>query len=251
MSYSAPDNDVLAGSSPQARSVDFPMRQRVMEDLAVRILSGDYPPGGRLPIEAELIEEYGVSRTALREAIRTLAAKGLIQSRKKAGTLVRPMQDWNMLDADILNWMSNIDPGESYLREISEARLIFEPKAARLAATRADTVQLEEITQAFDNMESAQSLTAWNMADVAFHRAILRGANNHVLGQLGSVLSAALQNLFRKTAGSDENYKHALEAHRTVLNAIVEQQPDRAEAAMLTLIAKSNEMLAISNSITS
>lgn len=241
--------DVPPGHAPasQSRPRDFPIRQRIMHDLATRILNGHYPAGERLPIEAELIAEYEVSRTALREAIRTLAAKGLIQSRKKAGTIVRPMQDWNMLDADVLEWMDNVDLGENYLREISEARQIFEPKAARLAASRADTGQLQQIADAFVKMEGAQSLAEWTVADLAFHQAILHGANNHVLAQLGSVLSAALRNLFRKTASNSKHFNHALEAHRAVFEAINARQPHRAEAAMLAVIANSNETLAITN----
>lgn len=240
---------VIGASSSCAaeRPKDFPIRQRVMNDLATRILNGQYGAGERLPIEADLIVEYEVSRTALREAIRTLAAKGLIQSRKKAGTMVRPMQDWNMLDADVLEWMDNVDLGETYLREISEARQIFEPKAARLAASRADTSQLQQISQAFAQMEAAQSLADWTVADLAFHQAILQGANNHVLAQLGSVLSAALRNLFRRTASGSKHFKHALEAHRDVFHAIERQQPDKAEAAMLAVISDSNETLAIIN----
>lgn len=235
------------GSIGPAPPKDFPIRQRVMHDLATRILSGRYAAGERLPIEAELISEYEVSRTALREAIRTLAAKGLIQSRKKAGTIVRPMQDWNMLDADVLEWVDKVDLGEDYLREISEARQIFEPKAARLAASRAEPVQLQEIADAFQEMERAKSLADWTVADLRFHQAILWGANNHVLAQLGSVLSVALRNLFRKTASNSKHFNHALEAHRAVFNAIENREPDKAEAAMLGVIADSNKTLAITN----
>lgn len=233
----------------QAEPVDFPIRRRIMENLAIKIVSGIYAPGMKLPIEADLIEELQVSRTALREAMRTLAAKGMIVSRKKAGTLVRPMQEWNLLDADVLNWIGNVDLGEDYLREICEARLIFEPKAARLAASRASPAEVDRIALAFTAMTEAATgnFSGWIEADVSFHEAILRAANNLVLTQLSSILSTALRNALRSSAMARPDFGTALRSHSAVLDAIRSREPDRAEATMLSLIATAVQNLAITD----
>jgi len=232
-----------------AAPVDFPIRRRVMEILATKIVSGVYAPGEKLPIEADLIEELQVSRTALREAMRTLAAKGMIVSRKKAGTVVRAMPEWNLLDADVLNWIGNIDLGEDYLREICEARLVFEPKAARLAASRASPEEVEHIVLAFDAMTEAadSNVSGWVEADVAFHKAILRAANNIVLTQLSSVLSAALRSALRSSAMARPDFGTALRSHGAVLDAIRNREPDRAEATMLSLLATAVQNLSITD----
>src|SRR5215468_5527269 len=113
----------LLDSRPSGASV----RDRVTSELAMRILSGHYPQGSSLPTEAELCAEFGVSRTALREATRTLAAKGLIETRQRAGTRVRSSEDWNRLDSDVLAWMGRIEPDLEFVRGLTEARQIIEP----------------------------------------------------------------------------------------------------------------------------
>ena len=230
--------------------IDFPIRQRIMDALANRIVSGRYAPGKKLPVEAVLIDELHVSRTALREAMRTLAAKGMVVSRKKAGTVVRPLREWNLLDADVLHWIGNADLGDDYLREICEARLIFEPKAARLAATRASRAEVEHIALAYTAMTEAanagsDNLSGWIEADVAFHEAILRGASNLVLIQLTSVMGAALRSALRSSAKARSDFTEALRSHRAVLEAIQKREPDRAEAVMLSLIASAVQNLSI------
>lgn len=249
-------NDAIISPDAQTGAVPLPdltsdgsIRSRITRDIAIRIMSGEIPPGGRLPVEADLIEAMGVSRTVLREAVRTLAAKGIIVSRKKAGTIVRPMQDWNLLDGDVLQWLDEVDLGKAYMKDISEARLIFEPKAARLAALRASQGELTLISDAYRRMRSAleNDLERYTEADMAFHQAILSASHNHVLSQMGKVISSALRRLLRASVESSGDYARGIRAHGDVLAAIRNRDPDEAERAMRALIAVSADDLSLSD----
>jgi DNA-binding FadR family transcriptional regulator len=243
-----PDAQIGATLLPDVTS-DGSIRSRITRDIAIRIMSGEIPPGSRLPVEADLIEALGVSRTVLREAVRTLAAKGIIVSRKKAGTIVRPMQDWNLLDGDVLQWLDEVDLGKAYMKDISEARLIFEPKAARLAALRASQGELTQIADAYRRMRSAleNDLERYTEADMAFHQSILSASHNHVLSQMGKVISSALRRLLRASVESSGDYARGIRAHGDVLAAIRNRDPDEAERAMRALIAVSADDLSLSD----
>ena len=126
----------------------------VAGSLGRRIVSGRYRPGDTLPIEPKIQQEFGVSRTAVREAVRLLAAKGLIASRPKVGTRVRPMAEWNMLDSDVLRWKIDQNPSEDFINALFEMREIIEPAAASLAAERASEAELAEMARAMDGIEA-------------------------------------------------------------------------------------------------
>ena len=162
-----------------------------------------------LPTEAELCIAYGASRTALRDALLTLAAKGLIEARKRAGTRVRPPSDWNRLDAQVLGWMGEIEPDLDFVRGLIEARLVIEPAAAQLAASMATSGDLAVIEAAYHAMCSApeDDLAACLDADVRFHTGILRASRNPVFANLGNMLAAALSFSFRLTTSATANYQ--------------------------------------------
>jgi GntR family galactonate operon transcriptional repressor len=230
-------------------SSDGSIRSRITRDLAIQIMSGKVPPGSRLPVEADLITALGVSRTVVREAVRTLAAKGIIVSRKKAGTIVRPMQDWNLLDGDVQQWLDEVDLGQTYMKDISEARLIFEPKAARLAALRASQAELAQITDAYRRMRSTleNDLERYTEADLAFHQSILSASHNYVLSQMGKGISATLRRLLRASVEASGDYARGIRAHGDVLAAIRNRDPDEAERTMRALIAVSADDLSLSD----
>src|SRR5919204_5787244 len=121
---------------------------QIVHAIGRRILSGKIRPGELLAIPAEL----PASRTVLREAIKVLAAKGLVQSRPKTGTRVRPRQAWNLLDPDVLAWQQDGAGSPSLLRALTEVRRFIEPAAAELAAVRADTRDLAELARALEEM---------------------------------------------------------------------------------------------------
>jgi DNA-binding FadR family transcriptional regulator len=177
------------------------VRDRATLVLANRIIAGAYRPGALLPTEGHLVAELGVSRTALREAVRTLAAKGFLEAKQRVGTRVRPKHEWHRLDPDVLGWMSEIGLDLEFLKGLIEFRLVVEPAAAALAAERASANDLAPIETAYLGMVQhlPNDIEACVEADVAFHIAILKASCNPVFSNLGEIISAALHSAFRLT----------------------------------------------------
>lgn len=232
---------LVDGSAPS-------LKDRIARDIGQRILSGSYAPLTVLPTEAELCVFYDASRTALRDALLTLAAKGLIEARKRAGTRVRLPSEWNRLDAQVLDWMCDIEPDLDFVRGLIEARLVIEPAAAQLAAKMATSADLAVIEAAYEAMCVAPTddLAACLEADVRFHSGILRASRNPVFANLGNMLAAALSFSFRLTTSATANYQRTLSAHGDVLEAIRMRRADEAHRQMKALIGiASNDLLAV------
>src|SRR5689334_2106606 len=159
---------------------------QVVHDIGLRIVRGELRPGDVVvPDEGDI----GASRTVVREAIKVLAAKGLVAPRPKTGTRVRPRRDWNLLDPDVLAWRLESDPGQDFFRDLSEVRRLLEPAAARIAALRAAPGIAEPLARHLAAMEAAlDDPDGYIEADVAFHGAILEGCGNELLEQLGGTL---------------------------------------------------------------
>lgn len=213
----------------------------ITEILGRRVVSGVYGVGDVLPVEAELIAEMSVSRTTLREAVRTLVALGLLEVRPRTGTRVRPRRDWNLLNRDVLAWMT---PEDGFNPELSaaidEAREVFEPAAAALAATRASRRAVTRIRMAYDDMEAAAARDAIRdaiLADRAFHLAILSATGNPILEAFDTAIDAVLGQLFRVAIENHmENFRRNLANHLRVLEAIERNRPEEARQAMLDTI---------------
>jgi GntR family transcriptional regulator, galactonate operon transcriptional repressor len=207
---------------------------RLVDSLGRAIATGAYAPGDPLDVAA-LQAERAVSKTALREALRVLAGKGLVDARQKRGTIVAPVGAWNLLDPDVLRWQAGAD----MLEALAEVRAIVEPPAARLAAERRTDADLEALEQALAAMVgSAADPVAHAAADVAFHRALLRASGNELLGRIGGVFEAVLRarDELVHRAGHRDDFR---EPHAAVLAAIRERRPQRAHDAMGELLAKS------------
>src|SRR5207344_2413714 len=110
------------------------MHARIVHDLGMRIVAGEFKPGDRLPAESRLLADYEVSRPVLREATRVLVAKGLVLSRQRAGAIVRPRSEWHLLDPDVLYWLIQSKPQQEFVETLLTVRKVFEPAAAALAA---------------------------------------------------------------------------------------------------------------------
>ncbi len=235
----------LTDQTAPARVAHTSIRERVLETLGRRILAGVYPEETALPTEAKLAEEFGVSRTALREAVKMLAAKGLLVSRQRAGTIVQQSSLWNRLDVDVLDWMSASEPDPEFLRGLIEARRAIEPAAARFASMRASSRDLAEIESAYDAMcaNANRSLAAWTDADVAFHTAVLRASRNPVFVALVSLISQALAQTIRLSTSTNSDMDTTLVAHWNVLEAIRLRQPDLAYDRMQALIDRATSDL--------
>jgi GntR family galactonate operon transcriptional repressor len=211
---------------------------QTVDVIGERIVRGDNAPGDLLypdRIEAEL----GVSKTVVREALRVLASKGLIDSRQKRGTFVRPRADWNLLDADVLRWRGQGVPDANFLDDLAEVRAIVEPAGARLAARRRTEADLAALTEAIEQMDAAVGdVPATVEADLAFHRALLASAHNELLTGMEVVIEAGLRVRDSFVHGSDHAADDAIPAHRAVVDAIRARDPDAAAHAVENLLAQ-------------
>lgn len=219
-----------------------PLRQglhlRIAEYLGVQIMNGEHAPGAVLPTEAALGVSLGVSRTAIREAIKVLASKGLVEVRRKTGTRVRPVHDWNSLDPDVIAWKFSDENGTGgAIGHLTELRKIIEPGCAYLAAQRANKEQITEIEKALKDMESSAGKTEATVeADLRFHLAILDATHNSFMRPFGALIQAGLRASFRITNADTEAYNRSLVKHRTVFTAIQSGSARQAEEAMQAVL---------------
>ena len=213
------------------------MHGRLVEQIGRRILGGELAPGAMLPREAELVQELGISRTAVREAIKVLAAKGLVESRQKLGMRVRPERAWNLLDPDVLAWQAASGPSPELTAHLVELRRMIEPAAARLAATRRSAEQLQALASALADMTAAvDDPLAYYRADLAFHRAVFAASGNPFVDRLGAIVSAVLEVSFRLQRRSLIPMAVGLAMHERVLAAVRARDADAAERAMDEII---------------
>jgi DNA-binding FadR family transcriptional regulator len=211
----------------------------VTQQLGVRIVSGQLQPGEVLPREETLAEQMAVSRTALREAMRVLSAKGLVEARPKVGTRVRDERYWQQLDADVLAWRCASMPPADFVQKLGQMREIFEPAAAAFAARRRDAEQLKELEAAYLAMEAAGNSDEWAEADLQFHEAVLVATNNELMISLFSVVETALGSFFVESARKHRDFKYSLPYHQQVCEAIRRRQPEVARDAMQKMIIDS------------
>lgn len=216
---------------------------QVVQKLGGRIAGGRYAPGTLLPNEELLCVELKVSRTALREAIKVLAAKGLVESRPRIGTRVRAADLWNQLDADVLAWRCRTQPDARFLEQLTEMREIVEPAAAQLAARHRSIDQMAEMERALAAMTAAKRMAQWVQADLEFHRAILNASGNGLLMPLAALIATALESLLSLSARKASDFRVALPDHVRVCDAIRAQDTQAAFQAMTFLLADTRRRL--------
>jgi DNA-binding FadR family transcriptional regulator len=209
------------------------------------IAQGKLAPGSVLPNESQLGTKFGVSRTALREAIKVLAAKGLVEVRRKTGTRVRPNSHWNMLDGEVLSWLFSGSDVPADLSDLLEVSRIVEPAGARMAAERATPEDLAKMESAFMAMETAaKDLDSCIEPDLLFHLAVLQGTRNGFMKPFGALIQTALRASFRLTSRNSVAHKRTLTLHRAVLEAIKSRNGEEAEAAMHMVLAQTSRDVA-------
>lgn len=233
------------------RSSGYAMRGlqgRVIDAVGLQIIGGLYSPGELLPKEADLSDEYGVSRTSVREAMRVLAAKGLVDIRQKVGTRVRQPELWNLFDSDLLRWHSEAGRGEEVMRDLVEVRQIMEPAAARLAAGRASMDDLRRIDDALQSMtRNSSDREAYANADVEFHQAVYAASHNVLLRQFGAVVADFMYltfNVQQDAAIDEHDFEQDAESHAAVFRAIDRGNGEAAADAMLTVVLDGKNALA-------
>jgi DNA-binding FadR family transcriptional regulator len=213
----------------------------VLEELGGRIVRGDYGPAGALPNEAELGEQFGASRSVIREAVKALAAKGLLESRTRTGIRALDASHWNLLDQEVLAWRYLAMPPARFSQEVFEIRGMIEPHASALAAERRTAENLAEIETAYLEMAAAEAPgNSAIEADLRFHRAILAAAHNDLLMQMANLIGAGLLVSYRL---SSDTFAVFLPAHKLVLEAIAARDGAGARAAMQELLTGTHDFL--------
>jgi len=216
------------------------MSMRVHMELGQAIVTGAYDETP-LPSENELCEQFGASRTVIREAIKLLTAKGLIFTRQRFGTRINPIGDWNLLDPDVTTWLALRPPSKRMCLEFAHMRLAIEPVAASLAARCSDAKLIGDIENQFSEMVRFQNKpNRLREADVAFHIAILRASESDFFWRLKAFIKAALEmsiGVSQKAGGI------SLELHQDLLEAIVGRRPDDAEHRARLLLQNAIQMI--------
>jgi DNA-binding FadR family transcriptional regulator len=213
------------------------LHQTLARQLGIKIVTGEYQPGESLPGEIVASQNHQVSRNAYREAVRILAAKGLVESRQKAGTLVTDRSRWNMLDPDVLDWTLSTNPSPAFRDALFELRSVVEPAAASLAAQRRSEPDLITMENALEEMRRHdRDSPEGEQADEQFHEAIFVAAGNDLLCRLASIISASVKFVaeFKREQHIDRD---TWPDHKILFDAIKARRSNQAYDAMQGLIA--------------
>lgn len=213
-------------------------QEQVLDKLGRDICSGRYRPGQVLPSETDLCEQFGFSRIVIREAIKSLVAKGMLEVGRRVGTLVLEPTKWNLFDPHIILWRAEsatLDP--TMARDLMELRRIVEPAAVRLAALRSSEEERRNLRAAYMAMARAVAGKGdYVQADLAFHTIILSACGNQFVRQMQEAMSAILRASFEVISEKPGGPAHSLPMHEAVCVAIEQGDPVAAERAALVLI---------------
>jgi GntR family transcriptional regulator, galactonate operon transcriptional repressor len=232
-----------SAASAGRTEIERNLSDQVAATLGREIVRGVHLPGVQLPNALAMCARFRVSRTALREAYSLLSAKALIAARPKTGTRVRPREDWNLFDPDVLAWHMQSEPTAAFIADLFVLRKMVEPAAAALAANMKSEPTVERIAAAFAQMERFKDGGAKLIeADLDFHMTILGATRNPFLTALGGLIHASLQGAFRYSwEGAARIQDSRLRQHGAILEAIRAGDAEGAREAMQTLLDDSLE----------
>ena len=210
--------------------------------LGEKIVAGRYAQGASIPPEPTLGDELGVSRTVVREAVKSLVAKGLLVTGPKLGTRVMHEEHWNWFDPDVVGWQAKVGLTREFLRDLQELRRVVEPAGVRLAAERATAQDIAEIEAAYAGMKNAIEHGGDYVAhDLRFHQGLLRACHNRMVVQMSKALGALLRTSFEISTSRPDGSASSLPLHRAVLDAVIARAPQKAERAIIRLIDGAND----------
>lgn len=214
------------------------LHARVLDELGTAVCGGELPPGSVLYIDA-LAGRYGVSRSVVREALRVLSSMGLVESRRRVGTTVQPLAEWNVYDPSVIRWRLASQQRNVQLRSITELRTAIEPQAAQLAASRATPDEASELVSTAARMWAvAQRVdeAAFLELDIAFHRQILLASGNEMFARLHELVAEVLSGRHHYGLMPHHPNEEALHLHADVAQAIQRRDPARAHQAMVRIM---------------
>lgn len=249
MTSRAPEAHVLSKVHPLHFSRLAPRRTlsshgQIVRALGSEIIGGRYPPGTNLPAEPALLARFQVSRPIMREALKTLAAKGLVVQKTRVGTRVLDPVNWNLFDAEVLSWKADLGLDEPFRQSLVEIRRAVEPAAAALAAERATEAQIDELRRCVGQMRLAgQTAESFAVADLEFHLAVAAASGNVLMRSLAAVIETVLVATFSRTSPVDraELQADVADAHEAIVDAIARKDADDAARAMLAVISAGDE----------
>ncbi len=218
-------------------------KKNILEYLARLIIEGKIKTEEALPNEIALSENFGVSRTMVRDILKTLESKGFIARKTNIGTRVMGIHSWNLLDEEVLGWSCGALTQSRFLLSLLELRLVIEPQAASLAALRANDDNLLELRHHYqcmaDSVEGAEGEHAFmdNEADIEFHKTIMRASGNLFISQFGGTIRAALYHTIYQSNRATKNTLQSLEAHKSVLEAIESRNSHQAYLRMAKVLS--------------
>lgn len=217
---------------------------QVIWQLGVGIVGGHYPEGSTLPGDAELQKQQGVSRTVVREALKTLAAKGLIEARTRVGTRVRPRQHWNLFDADVLAWHFEAGADVAFLGSLAEMRLAIEPEAAGHAALRRSQHQAEILLDWAERMgDPTNTAETFARFDLEFHRAVADASGNPFMRSISALVELALMASFTLSSpvADQAAFDRSVSVHLAIATFIRDGNVEGARGAMRQAIEEGYE----------
>ncbi len=218
---------------------------QVAHEIGRQIVSGTIAEGGFLPREAELSEQYAVSRQAIREALKVLAAKGLVASRRRAGTFVTPRSTWNLLDPDVLAWHPPAELDPDFLNDLVELRRLIEPAALQFAAARGEPAGLKGIGAALQQMrDTISDNAAYAAADAEFHMAIFAASGNALIERLSHIIGPLLEASFRLQARYGPPGESSVALHATIYEGIVAGDTAKARRALESVLDNASSQVA-------
>ncbi|WP_418315466.1 FadR/GntR family transcriptional regulator [Piscinibacter sakaiensis] len=211
--------------------------RQTLDRLGEDIVAARHPVGSSLPPEPQLCEAFAVSRTVVREVVKSLVAKGLLVTGPKLGTRVLPESQWNWFDPQVVGWQTRAGLTREFLRDLQELRRVVEPAAVRLAAERATADDIAALEAALNGMTQAVEQGGDYVAcDLLFHQTLLRASHNRMLVLMSKALGALLRTSFEISTARPASAAESLPMHRAVLDALIERSPEKAERASLRLI---------------
>jgi len=218
---------------------------RLIRLFGKQIAQGEFAPGAALPSEADLCERFAASRNVMREVIKVLSTKKLIDAQPHRGLFVMPQEQWNYVDADVLEWALEKGTNPDLIRSLSEVRSLIEPTISRWAAERATAVDLVAIEANHDEMaNNMTNFEAFQEADIRFHKAILLATHNVVIQQLSDAVSALQRAIFDHTFLSDSRHMElTMKEHSALLDAIRRKNPQAAELACHDMVVRTARRL--------
>jgi len=237
-------NELIYYDLKQISGLTGSLASQVSRELGRRIVAGIYAENELIEDEYTLSNRYQVSRSVIRDAVKILEGKGLLEVRRGIGTRVKPRIEWVLLDNDVLAWHQSAPLKMDFYIKLMEIRLIIEPNAARWASERGTNEKIREIELAQKKMEDEKgSIEDFVIADAQFHQSIIRAADNEILESMEGVIFSALLNSIRITNKDPRDNTASIPFHSAVTNSIVERNPELAELNMKKLLRDAEKRL--------